>query len=295
MQLTTKKRGMQINRRQFVTLLGGASLASALGVELKGKAMKQPVLFLGHGSPMNAIAENDFTKKLNALGEKLGKPKAILIISAHWETKGTWLTGMEKPKTIHDFYGFPQKLFDVQYPAPGKPELVSELQKKIQTPSIQNDLNEWGLDHGTWSVLRHVYPNADVPVVQLSIDRTKPFEYHYELGKQLAFLREQGVLIMGSGNIVHNLKTISWKEDATPLDWAIEFDQWVKKKAKAKDFEALVKEATKSKAGELSIPTPEHYLPLLYVLGAGGKEGELSFDIDEIQNASIAMRSFRIS
>ena len=286
---------MPINRRKFITLLGGASLASTLALELKGKAMKQPVLFLGHGSPMNAIAENNFTKKLNKLAQEIPIPKAILIISAHWETKGSWLTGMEKPKTIHDFYGFPKSLYEVQYPAPGSPELVSKIQKKIKTPSIHNDQNQWGLDHGTWSVLRHMYPNANIPIVQLSIDKTKPFEYHYELGQQISFLREQGVLIMGSGNIVHNLKKISWQEDAPIHGWALEFDQWVKKRAQERDFESLVKKAANTKAGQLSIPTPEHYLPLLYVLGAGGKDGDLIFDIEEIQNASIAMRSFRLT
>ncbi|MAE58830.1 MAG: 4,5-DOPA dioxygenase extradiol [Halobacteriovorax sp.] len=257
--------------------------------------MKQPVLFLGHGSPMNAIAENNFTKKLNKLAQEIPIPKAILIISAHWETKGSWLTGMEKPKTIHDFYGFPKSLYEVQYPAPGSPELVSKIQREIKTPSIHNDQNQWGLDHGTWSVLRHIYPNANIPIVQLSIDKTKPFEYHYELGQQISFLREQGVLIMGSGNIVHNLKKISWQEDAPIHGWALEFDQWVKKRAQERDFESLVKKATNTKAGQLSIPTPEHYLPLLYVLGAGGKDGDLIFDIEEIQNASIAMRSFRLT
>lgn len=286
---------MPINRRKFITLLGGASLASTLALELKGKAMKQPVLFLGHGSPMNAIAENNFTKKLNKLAQEIPIPKAILIISAHWETKGSWLTGMEKPKTIHDFYGFPKSLYEVQYPAPGSPELVSKIQREIKTPSIHNDQNQWGLDHGTWSVLRHIYPNANIPIVQLSIDKTKPFEYHYELGQQISFLREQGVLIMGSGNIVHNLKKISWQEDAPIHGWAFEFDQWVKKRAQERDFESLVKKATNTKAGQLSIPTPEHYLPLLYVLGAGGKDGDLIFDIEEIQNASIAMRSFRLT
>ncbi len=285
---------MQFDRRTLLQILGGATLASVLGFELKGKNMKLPVLFLGHGSPMNAIEENEFTKKLVKLGQSLPRPKAILMISAHWETEGSWVTGMDKPKTIHDFYGFPKPLYDIQYPAPGDPGLVSKLQKDIKSPSIQNDTNKWGLDHGTWSVLRHMYPKADVPIVQLSIDRTKPFEYHYELGKQLAFLREQGVLIMGSGNVVHNLRTLSWEANARPHDWAIEFDQWVKEKTLGNDHESLIKQAMSSKAGQLSIPTPEHYLPLLYVLGAGGKGEQVKFDIDEIQNASISMRSVRL-
>lgn len=285
---------MPFNRRTFLTLLGGATVASTFGAYLKGKSMKLPVIFLGHGSPMNAIADNTFTQKLAALGKSIPMPKAILMVSAHWETDGTWLTGMEKPKTIHDFYGFPQELFNVQYPAPGSPDLVSTVQEKIQSPKLQNDSNQWGLDHGTWSVLRHMYPEANIPIVQLSIDRTKPFEYHYELGKQLSFLREQGVLVMGSGNIVHNLRAISWDASAPAHDWAVEFDQWAKKKINTKDFEALVKQPLNSQAGKLSIPTPEHYLPLLYVLGAGNKNEQIVFDIDEIQNASISMTSVRI-
>ncbi len=257
--------------------------------------MKQPVLFLGHGSPMNALAENEFTKKLGKLATKIPTPKLILVISAHWETKGTWVTGMDKPKTIHDFFGFPQALFNVQYPAPGDSNFAKSLSLNSSDPNIGLDENNWGLDHGTWSVLRHMYPKANIPVVQLSIDSTKPFEYHYNLGKKLAKLREEGVLILGSGNIVHNLRTISWKETATPLDWALEFDNWIKERAVARDFKSLVESPLNTKAGKLSIPTPEHYLPLLYTLGAADEKSELVFDIEEIQNASISMRSFRFA
>lgn len=288
---------MPFNRRAFITSLGVSGIALALTKVLRtgDKVMKQPIIFLGHGSPMNAILENDFTKKLQGLAKTLGRLKAILMVSAHWETQGTWLTGMDQPKTIHDFGGFPRPLFEVQYPAPGSPELVLDIQGEIKNPLIGADFNRWGLDHGTWSVLRHIYPQADVPVIQLSLDRTKPFEFHYELGKQLSFLREQGVMIMGSGNIVHNLRILSREIDAPAMDWAVEFDQWAKQRIEERDFMALVKDPLKSKVGQLSIPSPEHYLPLLYILGAAAKDDQLTFDIEDIQNGSLAMRSVRFN
>lgn len=253
---------------------------------------KMPVLFIGHGSPMNALANNDYTRALNLLGKTIEKPKAILMISAHWMTRGTAVTAMAHPKTIHDFYGFPKALFDIQYPAPGSTELAHVLIDQIGSPHILPDTNEWGLDHGTWSVLKHLYPEANIPVLQLSMDMTKPAEYHFEIGKKLKFLREQGVLIIGSGNIVHNLRQIDWEEKATPFDWAVEFDQWVKEKAEKHDFSSLVKDYAQSKSGQLSVPTPDHYYPLLYILGAVEDNDQLSFPYEEIQNASIAMRSF---
>lgn len=260
---------------------------------------RMPVLFLGHGSPMNAIQNNSFTQALNQLSRNLCRPKTILVISAHWMTKGTWLTHMNQPKTLHDFYGFPQALFDVQYKASGNPELAELIQKKITIPQIELDDREWGLDHGTWSVLRHLYPQADIPVVQLSLDMSQTEEFHFDLGKKIAFLRDQDVLLIGSGNIVHNLRKINWDENAPPADWAIEFDEWVKKRAIARDFKALVSDATKTEAGRLSIPTPDHYYPLLYILGAtdsansANDKDELHFDIEGIHNASLSMRSFR--
>lgn len=171
---------------------------------------KMPVLFIGHGSPMNALASNDYTKILNKLGSDLPRPEAIVMVSAHWQTRGSWVTAMPKPRTIHDFGGFPKALFEVQYPAPGSPELAREIITRIPEPKIGEDTGEWGFDHGTWSILRHIYPKADIPVVQLSLDMTKPASYHYELGKKLTFLRDKNVLIMASGNIVHNLRFIEW-------------------------------------------------------------------------------------
>jgi 4,5-DOPA dioxygenase extradiol len=254
--------------------------------------IKMPVIFLGHGSPMNALANNEYTKTLNQLGERLPKPKAILCVSAHWMTKGTYVTHMAKPKTVHDFHGFPKALFEVSYPASGSPQLAEQIVAHIQNPSIGLDAVNWGLDHGTWSVLRHVYPKANIPVVQMSMDMTKPAEFHFELGKKLQFLREQDVLIIGSGNIVHNLRSLDWDEHAKAFDWALEFDEWVKEKLEKKDFKELIENYKGSQFGALSVPTPDHYFPLLYVLGAAFKEDSLLHVYEEIQNASISMRCF---
>ncbi|MGZ3790271.1 MAG: 4,5-DOPA-extradiol-dioxygenase [Bacteriovorax sp.] len=257
-----------------------------------------PVLFIGHGSPMNALAHNDYTKALENLGRKIPTPKAVLCISAHWMTEGTWITGMERPKTIHDFYGFPQELFDVRYPAPGAPLLAREISDRYKNPSIHNDLEMWGLDHGTWSVLRHLYPKADIPVMQLSLYMSQSPEYHFKLGEGLRELRHQGVLIIGSGNIVHNLRKLDWSnENARPHAWALEFDEWVKEKINQRDFLALQKEITATEAGKLSVPTYDHYYPLLYILGASRPEDSLHFEYEGIQNASISMRcvSFGLS
>lgn len=184
-----------------------------------------PVLFIGHGSPMNAIANNPYTQTLARIGKEIPNPSAILCISAHWMTEGTWVTYMQNPRTIHDFYGFPQALFDIQFPAPGSPAIAELVQKTVKSYDIQLDHELWGFDHGTWSVLRHMYPQNNIPVLQLSMNITKPFQFHYELGQQLRSLREQNILIVGSGNIVHNLRKISWDTHATAFDWAIEFDE----------------------------------------------------------------------
>lgn len=254
---------------------------------------KMPVIFLGHGSPMNALADNTWTRALQKLGKTLPRPRALLVISAHWMTRGIWVTHMQNPRTIHDFYGFPKELFEIQYPAPGSPELAETVQGLVADPEISPDDSEWGLDHGTWSVLKHVFPEAQIPVVQLSLDIAKPPEFHYQLGQKLQALREQGVLILGSGNIVHNLRRLDWSPQAAPMAWAVEFDQWVKGRAEARDFNSLVIDYSKTEAGRLSVPTPDHYFPLLYILGAAQPQDELHFDVNEIQHGSIAMRSFR--
>jgi 4,5-DOPA dioxygenase extradiol len=255
------------------------------------KTPQMPVLFIGHGSPMNAITENSFTKTLNRMGHDLSRPRAILCISAHWMTEGTWITGQERPKTIHDFYGFPQELFDVQYPSPGDPESAREIQALISEPRINIDLEMWGIDHGSWSVLRHLYPKADIPVMQLSLYLEQPAEYHLKLGQKLRQLRKRGILIIGSGNIVHNLRRIRWESAAKPYDWAIEFDEWIKAKILERDFNAIANDFHTSEAGKLSVPTLEHYLPLLYVLGASDEIDNIKFEYEEIQNGSISMRT----
>lgn len=258
------------------------------------QSQRTPLFFIGHGSPMNALADNSFTQSLKSMRTHCPSPKAILCISAHWMTEGSWVTAMPKPKTIHDFYGFPEELFNVQYPAPGSPEIAEHISKTILDPKIHTDNEMWGLDHGAWSVLKHIYPEAQIPVLQLSLHMEMPPEYHFKMGQQLRPLRDQGILIVGSGNIVHNLRVIKWGADPEPYDWAIEFDQWSKEKLEARDFRAFVTDFHKSEAGKKSVPTNEHYFPLLYVLGASDENDQLHFDFEGIQNASISMRTFSL-
>ncbi len=251
---------------------------------------RAPALFLGHGSPMNAVDDNAFTRSLTKLGQRIPTPKAIVCVSAHWLTKGVVVTHMDAPRTIHDFYGFPQVLFDVQYPAPGSPQVADTLQASIKAPPVARDDSNWGLDHGTWSVLKHMYPAADIPVVQLSISILEPSQFHFDLGKQLRALREQGVMIVGSGNIVHNLRRIRWEDSAQPFDWALEFDEWVKEHLQRRDVEPLLNEIATTEAARLSIPTRDHYYPLLYTLGAAYDDEPAQFEFEGIQNGSISMR-----
>lgn len=243
---------------------------------------------------MNALANNTFTTTLKKLGQELPKPRVILMVSAHWMTKGTWVTGMKTPKTIHDFHGFPQELFDIQYSAPGSPEMAKLIRDTILDPPIQVDFENWGLDHGVWSILRHLYPQANIPVIQLSLDVHQPPEYHLKIGREISKFREQGVLIIGSGNLVHNLRQISWDPNARPHDWALEFDDWIKAKLEGGDFKAIVNDFHSTKAGQLSVPTMEHYLPVHYILGGADPRDRLRFEYEEIQNGSISMRSFSL-
>lgn len=261
-------------------------------IQNEALASRMPILFVGHGSPMNAIEKNPYTQMLASLAGKIQKPKAILVVSAHWMTEGTWVLGMDKPKTIHDFYGFPQELFDVQYPALGSPETAKLIKSTITDPKINNDLEMWGLDHGTWSVLRHMYPDADVPVLQMSLYMARSAEYHFNIGQQLSKLRDQGILIIGSGNLVHNLRRMDWTTHAKPHEWAIEFDAWLKAKLEARDFSALIENFHKTEAGKLSIPTMDHYFPVQYILGAADSKDDLHFEFEEIHNAAISMRTF---
>lgn len=256
---------------------------------------KMPVLFLGHGSPMNAIEENEFVANFRKLGKQVAKPKVILCISAHWETKGTKVTAMQNPPTIHDFGGFPQALFDVQYPAPGSPELAQITKDVITKTEVELD-HHWGLDHGAWSVIKHMYPNADVPVIQLSLDYTKSPKYHYELAQQLEKLRHKGVLIVGSGNVVHNLRKVKWDKlnDTYAWDWAEEANEKMKYFILDGNHQALVDYNKQGSSFALSIPTPEHYLPLIYVLGLKDKNEPVELFNDKTVGGSIGMLSLRI-
>jgi 4,5-DOPA dioxygenase extradiol len=249
-----------------------------------------PAIFLGHGSPMNTLASNRYTQAWRDLGRSLPKPRAILAISAHWETQGTAVTAMETPKTIHDFRGFPQALFDFQYPAPGEPSLAMRVRELLAPIDVALD-QSWGLDHGTWSVLAHVYPNADIPVVQLSMDATSPHAYHYELGRQLAPLRNEGILIVASGNVVHNLRVIDFSGRSGPHDWAERFNNRVHELLMKREHALLTKYEEMGPDAMLSIPTPEHFLPLLYIAGLQQSDEKISFPIDGIDLASISMMS----
>lgn len=263
--------------------------------EVLGNTERMPLLFLGHGSPMNAIEENQFVKGFRKLGKEIQKPKAILCISAHWETKGTFVTAMEHPRTIHDFGGFPQELFDVQYPAPGSPDLAQETSKIVQKTKIELD-DHWGLDHGAWSVIKHLYPNADVPVIQMSLDYTKPAQYHFDLAKELAVLRKKGILIVGSGNMVHNLRMIAWDKlqgDPYAFDWAIEANEKMKSCILNGDFQSLIDYNKQGKAFDLAIPTPEHYLPLIYTLALKDKNDSTEIFNDEPVGGSLSMTSLK--
>jgi 4,5-DOPA dioxygenase extradiol len=291
-----------MNRSNFIKLAIGGTTMMALNPlynwskDLKETDGKMPVLFIGHGSPMNGIEDNAFSKNWAKLGTEIPKPKAVLVVSAHWLTNGTHITAMEAPKTIHDFGGFPQALFDVQYPAPGSPELALETSKLITSTSVGLD-HDWGLDHGTWTVVRHMYPNADIPVLQLSIDYSKPPQYHYELAKELAALRKKGVLIIGSGNMVHNLRMVAWDKLNEPefgYDWAQEINQVFKEKIVAGDAQSLIQYERLGSASKLAIPTPDHYYPLLYTLGLQDKTDAIDFFNDKAVGGSLTMTSVRI-
>ena len=257
---------------------------------------KMPVLFLGHGSPMNAIEENQFVKGFRNISREIPKPNAILCISAHWFTNGTFVTAMQNPKTIHDFYGFPKELFEVQYPAPGNPELAKET-AELLLPEIVEEDHSWGLDHGAWSVIKHLYPNAEIPVIQLSIDYTKPPQYHFDLAKKLQKLREKGILIIGSGNIVHNLRMVDWKNINTVgagWDWAVEAREKTNNWLLDGNFQNLIDYKKQGIALQTAVPSPDHYLPLIYSLGLKEKSENLSLFNDELIGGSLSMTSVRI-
>ncbi len=286
-----------MQRSYFLKTLAALPLG-ALAMDLKDFTQKissekyserMPAIFIGHGNPMNALYDNTFTQTLSKIGTSYEKPKAVLVISAHWLTKGTFVADSPNPETIHDFGGFPDALFQVQYNALGAPEIAEEIVKNI--PAIQLD-HEWGLDHGAWTVLKHIYPKADIPVFQMSIDYSQPESYHLELAKQLDFLRTKGVLVMGSGNIVHNLRLLNWQNPESTFDWAKEFDEKVKSHLIDGNYNELTNYRTWGKYAQLSVPSNDHYLPMMYVLGVSKPKEELKFLFEGFEMGSISQRCF---
>ena len=273
--------------------IGGLTSAFKLKELLSEEDYTYPVLFIGHGSPMNGIEDNVYSRQWKAQVQDLPVPKAVLVISAHWLTKGTAITAMESPKTIHDFGGFPDELFAVQYPAPGNPEIAAETKKLITNTHVELD-HEWGLDHGTWTVVRHMYPEANVPVLQLSIDYSQPAQYHYDLAKELQVLRKKGVLLIGSGNMVHNLRMVDFARISVPnygYDWAIEANETFKKLVQEKDHQSLINYMNLGKSIQLSIPTPDHYFPLIYSLGLSTEKDNIQLFNDQMVGGSLNMTS----
>jgi len=292
-----------MNRNNFLKSLAILPLAGAAMklnilrkvVEPFSSTEKMPVLFLGHGSPMNAIEENEFVEGFRKIALNIPKPNAILCISAHWETKGTFVTAMENPTTIHDFGGFPKELFAVNYPAPGSPELAIETQSLVQKTQVELD-DKWGLDHGAWSVIKHLYPNADVPIVQMSLDYINSPQFHYDLAQELKSLRKKGVLIIGSGNMVHNLGLVAWRRlnETFGFDWAIEAGEKMKHFIINGDHKPLINFRSQGKAFDLAIPTPEHYLPLLYSLALKDEKDPINLFNDKAVAGSLTMTSVKI-
>ena len=262
---------------------------------------KMPVLFIGHGSPMNIILKNSFTNRLVELGKELPRPRAILVISAHWLTDGTYVTCMNRPDTIYDFYGFPDALYRIRYPCPGSPSVARWVKELVKSTRIECGY-EWGLDHASWTILRHMYPSADIPVIEMSLDyspynewQPKSTKQYYDLASELAPLRERNVLIIGSGNIVHNLRLIDFDNiDAAPYDWAVRFDEKVKRNLVSRNHEELLNCRDVDRVASLSVPTLDHYLPMICAIGLQGKDEPLSFIYEGFQHGSVSMRAFRI-
>ncbi|WKS94627.1 4,5-DOPA dioxygenase extradiol [Riemerella columbina] len=272
--------------------MSGLKILADFTARLKKRDGSMPALFIGHGSPMNGIEDNAFSNNWKAIGKTIDTPSAILVISAHWLSKGTHITAMEHPKTIHDFSGFPPALSAVQYPAAGKPELAKEIQQIVQFTQIGED-HDWGLDHGAWTILRHMFPDAEIPVLQLSIDYYQPATYHFELAKELQFLRNKGVLIVGSGNIIHNLKMVAWNRlnEAYGYDWAHEAHALFNKSILSADHQTLLHPESMGTAVQLSVPTPDHYYPLIYTLGLQKSSDSIALFNDELLAGSLSMTS----
>lgn len=291
-----------MKRDQFINSLiagvGGMTTLAAFNnftSGLKNQEELMPVLFIGHGSPMNGIEDNEFSLRWKEMAKEISTPTAVMVISAHWFSKGTMITAMDFPRTIHDFGGFPRALFEVQYNAPGSAVLAKETASMVHYTQVGLD-HDWGLDHGTWTVVRHMYPDAKIPVLQLSIDYTKPPQYHYELAKELFELRKKGVLIIGSGNMVHNLRMVAWdkmNEAGFGYDWALQMNDQFKQLISANDHRALIHYEKLGREAMLAIPTPEHYLPLLYTLGLKGGKDEIKFFNDKAVAGSLTMTSVK--
>jgi 4,5-DOPA dioxygenase extradiol len=292
-----------MERKRFIKtmatgVLGMTTLAAfrSFTSGLAEQEQVMPVLFIGHGSPMNGIEDTEFSRRWTQMAKEIPTPNAVLVISAHWFTKGTKITAMDFPKTIHDFGGFPQELFDVQYPAPGNPVLAKETADLLHSAHVELD-HDWGLDHGAWTIIRHMYPKANIPVLQLSIDYTKGPHYHYDLAKELNALRKRGVLIIGSGNMVHNLRMVAWdrlNDQEYGFDWAKNINEKFKSLIQDGDHKPLINYSTLGKDAMLAIPTPEHYLPLMYTLGAKGSKDNVSFFNDKAVGGSLTMTSVKI-
>jgi 4,5-DOPA dioxygenase extradiol len=292
-----------IDRKKFMqTIITGVVGMTTLSAfnrftsNLKEDGQLMPVLFIGHGSPMNGIEDNEFSQRWTRMAKEIPTPKAVLVVSAHWLSRGTRITAMDFPKTIHDFGGFPQELFDVQYPAPGNAALAKETVSLVQSTKIELD-HDWGLDHGTWTIVRHMYPEANIPVLQLSIDYTKGPQYHYDLAKELYGLRKKGVLIIGSGNMVHNLRLVAWdKLDVSSYgyDWALTLNDKFKQLIEDGDYKPLINYESLGREARLAIPTPDHYLPLMYTLGLKGSKDTVSFFNDKAVGGSLTMTSVKL-
>jgi 4,5-DOPA dioxygenase extradiol len=286
----------------FKTIIAGAAGMTTLAAfrnftdNLDEQGLLMPVLFVGHGSPMNGIEDTEFSRRWAQMAKEIPTPKAVLVVSAHWFTRGTKITAMDFPQTIHDFGGFPQALYEVQYPAPGNPALAKETAELLRSAHVELD-HDWGLDHGAWTVIRHMYPEAIIPVLQLSIDYTKGPQYHYELARELYALRKKGVLILGSGNMVHNLRMVAWDKLHVmdySYDWAKNINEKFKSLILDGDHKPLINYSSLGRDAMLAIPTPEHYLPLLYTLGVKGSKDEISFFNDKAVGGSLTMTSVKI-
>ncbi|WP_235954324.1 4,5-DOPA-extradiol-dioxygenase [Limnovirga soli] len=291
-----------MERKSFLkTLITGVAGMTTLSAfknftdNLNESEQLMPVMFIGHGSPMNGIEDTEFSRRWTQMAKEIPVPAAVLVISAHWFTRGTRITAMDFPKTIHDFGGFPKALYDVQYPAPGNPQLAKDTAAMMPAANVVLD-HDWGLDHGTWTIIRHMYPDAHIPVLQLSIDYTRGPQYHFELAKELMALRKKGVLIIGSGNMVHNLGMVAWDKMEVPgygYDWALQMNDTFKTLISNRNYQPLINYQTLGKEALLAIPTPEHYLPLMYTLGLNSNKDELSFFNDKAVAGSLTMTSVK--